>query len=153
MSRTAPYEPRRNPSGLLDHPGRLRFIQYLWVLAFVILALVGGNEVLKASRSPGDVIRHELAAAAAELASPAGPYPTEAGRRAILRHFRAHPAALETDHWPEVSVSLLHLDRATCIDASLVARRIEGLVVVELMRYRSAADCGDDNDMTWLILP
>lgn len=153
MPSTSSYESRRPPSGRLDRLGRSRFLRRLWALALVIAAFVGGNEILKSSRSPGDIIRHELLAAAAELAWPAGPYPTEADTRAIRRHFRAHPVALETDHWPEVSVTLQHLDRAACLDARLVARRIEGLVVVELMHYRAPADCGDDNDMTWLILP
>jgi hypothetical protein len=31
--------------------------------------------------------------------------------------------------------------------------RIEGLVVIELERYRSAQHCSDDNDMTWWMLP
>jgi hypothetical protein len=153
MSSTTSYEPRRHPAGRLDRLGRSRFTRPLWLLALIIAAFLGGNEILKASRSSGDVIRHELLAASAELASPAGPYPTEAGTRAIQRHFRAHPAALETSYWPLVSVTLQHVDRPTCLDASVVARRMEGLVVVELMHYRSAVDCGDDNDMTWQIMP
>ena len=68
------------------------------------LSGVGGNEALKASRSPGQAIRSELVAAAAELTSPAGSYPTEASTRAIRRHFRAHSAALQMDLWPLVSV-------------------------------------------------
>jgi len=117
------------------------------------LSGVGGNEALKASRSPGQAIRSELVAAAAELTSPAGSYPTEASTRAIRRHFRAHSVTLQTDLWPLVSVTLQHLDKVTCVDASIVARRIEGLVVVELEGYRSAEDCGADNAMTWRMLP
>ena len=92
-------------------------------------------------------------AAAAELASPAGPYPTEAATRAIQRHFRMHPATLQTKFWPQVSVTLHHLDKTTCAEASIAARRMEGLVVIEIEGYRSAKDCGDDNAMTWSILP
>jgi hypothetical protein len=125
----------------------------LWALALVTAALVGGNEVLEARWPPGDAIRRELVAAAAELASPVGPYPTDAATRAIRRHFRRHPATLQSKFWPQVSVTLHHLDKTTCADASTVARRMEGLVVVELEGYRSADDCGDDNDMTWSILP
>jgi hypothetical protein len=131
----------------------LPFVDRLWALAFVIAAIVGGNEVLNESRSPGDTIRRELAAAAAELALPVRPYPTDAATRAIGRHFHAHPAALQTEFWPQVSVTLQHLHGATCVDASIVARRIEGLVVVELDGYRSGKDCGGDNDMPWRILP
>ena len=92
-------------------------------------------------------------AAAGELVSPMGPYPTEAAMRAIRRHFRTRSVALQMNLWPLVSVTLQHLDRVTCVDASIVARRMEGLVVVELKGYRSAEDCGYDNDMTWQILP
>ena len=143
----------RNPFGGPDRARPWRFTRSLGTLALVTAALVGGNEVLKASRSPGDAIRSELVAAAAELTSPMGPYPTKAATRAIRRHFRAHPAALHTEFWPQVSVTLQHLDRTTCVDARIVARRMEGLVVVELEGYRSAKDCGDGNDMTWWILP
>jgi hypothetical protein len=153
MSIATSHPPRRNPVGGTDRARWSRLARALGALALVIAALVGGNEVLKASRSPGDAIRSELVAAAAELASPPGPYPTEAAARAIRRHFRTHPASLQTDFWPQASVTLHHLDNAACVDAGIVARRIEGLVVVELEGYRSAKDCGDDNDMTWRILP
>ena len=152
MSTTTSYQPR-NPPGARGRTWRWRLAHSLCALALVAAVLVGGNEILKASRSPGDVIKSELVAAAAELESPVGPYPTEAANRAIRRHFRAHPAVLNTASWPMVSVTLQHLDRATCADARIVAHRVENLVVVELDGYRSAADCHDDNDMTWWILP
>jgi hypothetical protein len=57
------------------------------------------------------------------------------------------------DLWPLVSVTLRHIDNATCVDASTVARRMEGLVVVELEGYRSTEACGVDNAMTWRMLP
>ena len=153
MSTATSYQLRRDP---IDGPARARWsrlARQLGILALVAAALVGGNGILQASRSPGDAIRSELVAAAAELASPAGPYPTEAATRAIRRHFHAHPAVLQTEFWPQVAVTLHHLDKTTCADARIVARRTEGLVVVELEAYRSAADCGDDNDMTWSMLP
>jgi hypothetical protein len=92
-------------------------------------------------------------AAAAELRTPAGFYPTDANTRAIRRHFGHHSVALQMDLWPLVSVTLQHLDEVTCVDASIVARRMEGLVVVELEGYRSAEDCDVDNAMTWRMLP
>jgi hypothetical protein len=153
MSTATSYQPRRNPVGGADRARSSRFTFFLGALALVIAALIGGNEVLKASRSPGDVIRSELVAAAAELAAPLGPYPTEAATRAISHHFRAHAATLQMAFWPQVSVTLQHLDKTACVDAGIVARRMEGLVVVELEGYRSAEDCGDANDMTWWILP
>ena len=148
---TATSQPRRigGPAWGRQSP----LARHLWALALVATALVGGDEVLEAWRPPGDAIRRELVAAAAELASPVGLYPTDAATRAIRRHFRAHPATLQTKFWPQVSVTLQHLDRTTCVDAGTVARRMEGLVVVEFKGYRSAKDCGDDNAMTWSILP
>jgi hypothetical protein len=50
-----------------DRAARSHFVHYLWALPAVTAALIGGNEVLKTSRSPGDAIRRELVAAAAEL--------------------------------------------------------------------------------------
>src|SRR5260370_32435977 len=117
MSTATSYQPRRNPVGGADRARRSRFTFFLGALALVIAALVGGNEVLKASRSPGDVIRSELVAAAAELAAPLGPYPTDAATRAIRRHFHAHPATLRMKFWPQVSVTLQHLDKTACVDA------------------------------------
>jgi hypothetical protein len=153
MSTTTSQRARRDPVGGSAHVPRSRFVRHLWAPAVVAAVLVGGNEIMKASRSPGDVIRSELVAAAAELAAPVGSYPTETATRAIRRHFRAHPATLETEFWPQVSVMLHHLDKTACADASIVARRMEGLVVVELEGYPSPEDCGDDNAMTWWILP
>jgi hypothetical protein len=153
MSTTTSETLRRHPLAGADRAGQWRFVRHLWALAFVVAALVGGNEVLKAARSPGDAIRHELVAAAAELTAPLGSSATDAATRAIRRHFRAHAATLHTEYWPQVSVTLHHLDRTTCVDARSAAGRIEGLVVIELKRYRSGEDCVDDNDMTWQIWP
>jgi hypothetical protein len=153
MSTATSHQARHNPIGGPAHARRSRLARHPWALALATAALVGGNEILEVSRPPGDAVKRELVAAAAELASPAGPYPTDAATRAIRRHFRAYPATLQTTFWPKVSVTLHHLDRTACVDASIVARRMEGLVVVELEGYRSAKDCGNDNDMTWSILP
>ena len=153
MSTTTAYRPRHNPIGDPARAWWSRVARSLSILALAVAAVVGGNEALKSSRSPGQAIRSELVAAAAELTSPAGPYPTEASTRAIRRHFRPHSVALQMDLWPLVSVTLKHLDKVTCVDASIVARRMEGLVVVELEGYRSAEDCGADNAMTWRMLP
>ncbi len=116
-------------------------------------AFFGGQAILTALQPPAQAIRSELVAAAAELSSRVGPQPTEAQTRAIQRHFRSHAAAGGTESWPQVSVTLRHLDRATCIDATSLDSPIEGLVVIELERYRSAQHCSDDNDMTWWMLP
>lgn len=52
-----------------------------------------------------------------------------------------------------MAVTLHRVPRDTCHDATRDARRIEGLVVVELERYSSAEQCGATNDMTWRFMP
>jgi hypothetical protein len=153
MSTTTSYQARHNPIDGAARAWWSRLARSLAILALAVAAVVGGNEALKATRSPGQAIRSELVAAAAELTSPSGAHPTEASTRAIRRHFRAHSATLQMDLWPLVSVTLRHIDNATCVDASTVARRMEGLVVVELEGYRSTEACGVDNAMTWRMLP
>jgi hypothetical protein len=140
----------RNLTGRPARPWRLAGVLRPTAL---IAAAVAANAAVTALRSPGQAIRGELAGAAAELASRVGPQPTEAATRAIRAHFRLHAATLDTRFWPQVSATLHHLDRATCSDAIALDHRIEGLVVIELERYRSDRDCSDDNDMTWWILP
>lgn len=68
------------------------------------------------------------------------------------RHFNAQ-ASIGAALWPHITVTLHNVDQNTCSDAAAAARRIEGPVVVELENYRSAADCGASNDMTWWIMP
>lgn len=152
MSTTTAYKPWYNSLVGGARARWSRSSRSVLILTLTVAAVVGGNEAFKASRSPGQAIRSELVAAA-ELTSPAGPYPTEASTRAIRRHFREHSVVLQVGLWPIVSVTLQHLDKVTCVDASTVARRIEGLVVVELEGYRSPEDCGADNAMTWRLLP
>jgi hypothetical protein len=150
---TTTLDQSRDPLGGHARAWWARLARRLAIPALVVAALVGGNAVLDALQSPGQAIRSELVAAAAELASPTGPTPTEARTRAIRRHFHEHSVALRTDLWPVVSVTLRQVDKATCAAARIEARRIEGLVVVELDGYRSAEDCGADNVMTWQLLP
>jgi hypothetical protein len=45
-----------------------------------------------------------------------------------------------------VVVTLHRLDAGTCRDTMNVARRMEGLVVVELENLRAAPECGESND-------
>jgi hypothetical protein len=153
MSTTTLSHSQHDPSGGYARAWWSRLARPLSILVLLAVALVGGNEALTALQSPGQAIRSELVAAAGELTSPAGSYPTEASTRAIRRHFHEHSVTLQTDSWPLVSVTLHHLDKVTCADASTAARRIEGLVVVEFDAYRSPADCGADNAMTWRLLP
>jgi hypothetical protein len=95
----------------------------------------------------------EFAAAAADLQS-VMPIALSDGMLAKLRrHFREHDVSIDATFWPVVLVTLHHLDDSTCRDAAGKVRRIEGLVVIALERYRAADECHDDNDMTWRIMP
>lgn len=134
---------------------RMRHVAWpSWALAFLAIAFIGGNEFVLAMQSPGQTLRGELAAAAATVrASPASGSADEL-RRAVQRHFRDQAVRVDPTGFPaHVAVTLYGLDRDTCLDAEATARRIEGLVVVDLQGYRSAADCRDENDMTWRIMP
>jgi len=102
--------------------------------------------------SPGEVIRGELEAAAAEVhATLAGP--SEAVLRRLGRHFPHRTVTVEAPARSLVVVTLHRLDAGTCRDTMNVARRMEGLVVVELENFRATSECGESNDMTWRIMP
>lgn len=129
-----------------------RLPRSLWALVVVIGVFFAGQQLLLALQSPGQAIRMALTAAAAEVQSP-WVQPTEAVRQAILRHFHDYAVTLDARAWPQVAVTLHGLDMTTCRDAQNAARRIEGLVVIQLEAYRDAAACRDRNDMTWRIMP
>jgi hypothetical protein len=110
--------------------------------------------VLVAAAGPGRTIRGELLAAADELSAQIVANPTEPVRQAMRRHFREAEVEVDTAwSWPNVLVTLRGLDRAACEAVLRDARRLEGVVVVSLDAYRSPADCGERNDMTWRIMP
>jgi hypothetical protein len=124
------------------------------ILALLGLAavVVGGQQVNIAMQSPGKAIRAALVAAAADMRAPETAQPRRDMLQAVGRHFNAQ-ASIGAPLWPHVTVTLHHVDQNTCVDAAAAARRIEGLVVVELENFRRAADCGASNDMTWRIMP
>jgi hypothetical protein len=125
----------------------------VWGLAILALALVAVFRLHHVLEAPGQLIRDQLEDAAAELGQPALA-PSEALRQAIVRHFDRQRVLVDmTSHWPNVSVTLRNLDRDTCIDASVAARRIEGAVLIRLDGYRAETDCVRENDMTWRIMP
>jgi hypothetical protein len=143
---TAP-RPAGVPATSSGRHGRLFLFAALAAAAF-LGALAARQEL----ETPGETVRDELIAAAVDLASPA-PTASEASLRAIRRHFPSRDPTLDTTLWPEVAVTLHHLDRVTCAEARMTAGRIDGIVVVELEPDRTAVDCGDDNAMTWRLLP
>jgi hypothetical protein len=131
-------------------PLRRVSLAMLAVLA-VGLALILAGALGSALLSPGRVIRSELTSAASDLRASYAPDP--AALRRLPRHFPHHAATVDARAWPQVAVTLHGLPRDICRDAAGAARRIEGLVVVELERYRSADECGAANDMTWRFMP
>jgi hypothetical protein len=148
---TSFHHPR--PSIAAGLAGLLRRIpRSVRVLALVLGAVFAAQQLVLALQTPGQAIRAALAGAAAEVQSPRV-QPTDAVRRAILGHFRAYDATLDARAWPQVAVTLRGLDADTCRDVQAAARRIEGLVVVQLEGYRDAVTCRDSNDMTWRIMP
>jgi hypothetical protein len=131
---------------------RTRRTGALALAAALMLAVV--YYLQEAATEPGAAIRGELLAAAGELSAQIVADPTEPVRQAMRWHFRE--AEVEVDSarsWPNVLVTIRGLDRAACETAVRDARRMEGLVVVSLDAYRSAADCRGRNDMTWWIMP
>lgn len=122
--------------------------------AFGLIAaafLAGG--LWYAFQSPGQTIRSELAAAAADVTSAPANLPADELQRSVKRHFLGQKVTIDSADFPErVAVTIHGLDRNVCVDAASVARRIEGLAVIELQGYGSAEDCGTDNDMRWQIL-
>jgi hypothetical protein len=123
------------------------------ILGLIAAAFFGGG-LWHVLQSPGQTIRSELAAAAADMKSaPANLRPDEL-RRDVRRHFLGHAVTVDPSGFPaRVAVTIHGLDRSACLDAASVARRIEGLAVIELQGYGSPDQCGGRNDMQWQILP
>lgn len=133
---------------------RLRRLSWrMWaVLALGLALVVAGLLLLPALMSPGRVIRGELKAAADDLQE-ARAKPDSASLHRLRGDFPHHAVTVDARAWPQVAVTLHGLPRDTCRAAAGAARRIEGLVVVELQRYRSADECGASNNMTWRFMP
>jgi hypothetical protein len=121
----------------------------------LILALLAtGYQLYLASLTPGQVVKRELAAAAATLPSLAWNAPAETVRQGLARHFTDGSATIDLAGYPaQVAVTLHDLDRDACLDARMVARRIEGSVVIDLDGYAAPAACAAHNEMTWRLQP
>jgi hypothetical protein len=124
------------------------------LLLAAALLLASAYEVAGGLQTPAQSIRSELTAAAEEAASIPANRDGKDVRLMLARHFADHDVQVESARFPaEVAVALDGLDRATCLEARSLARRIEGDVVIALDGYGSATDCGARNRMTWRILP
>jgi hypothetical protein len=133
---------------LFRTPRRLR------LLLAAGLLIAAAWQIALALQTPAQSIRGALTAAGNEAASIPVTRTASDVRLALSRHFTGHDARIEAAGFPaEVAVVLDGLDRATCLEARLLARRIEGDVVIALDGYGSATDCHERNKMTWHILP
>ena len=130
-----------------------RVSRRVWVVLSAAVLLVAANHVSLALQSPGHAIKTALTNAAAEMMTPSGPQPSAAAVDAVQRHFGSQPATIDTRYWPQIAVTLQGVDKSSCVEAATIASRLEGLVVVQLDKFHSAAECGESNDMTWWILP
>lgn len=131
-----------------------RVPRVIWLLAIFLAGFAGVQPIMKSLQTPGGAIRSELMSAAGEFEGRINPQPSAADIHAIERHFLAHSVTIDTARtWPQVQVTLHGVDRETCLDVRSSARRMEGLVVVDLLDYASATDCSDSNDMAWRIMP
>ena len=131
-----------------------RVPRLFWLLLAILVSWSIEIGLYRAFEPPGEALRHELQGAAGELGQEMVPQATPAMREAIRRHFRE--SAVEIDmvgHWPNVAVSFGGVSQLACAAAVRQASRIDGAVVVDLIGYRSAEDCGERNRMTWLLMP
>ncbi len=126
-----------------------------WMFApLAIAALVAGDEVHLALRTPGEVIRHDLIAAGSELERLPWYMPKDRVEHDIALHFAKYDATVDANHFPVfVTVTLHDLGRDACLDARRVAHRIEGQVVIAVDRRTDAQPCRDNTTMTWRIMP
>lgn len=124
------------------------------VLALAVLTLVAVQQISVVLQSPAQTIKRELLSAADETAALSWSRSAAEVQHAVTRRFDGHAVRVDAAQFPaQVAVTLQAVDRITCLEARLVARRIEGPVVIALDGYRAASDCGDANAMSWRIMP
>jgi len=105
-------------------------------------------------RSPGEVIRHDLARAGSEVARLPASTPKELVQQALSRNFSDYRARIDATGFPgHVLVTLPDLDPAACRDAYQQALRIEGLVVIAIENPRREGTCNEPTTITWRITP
>jgi hypothetical protein len=145
---------RRTPNLSLSVATRPGIKRMPRLLAAAGMLLIASLQLFLAPQSPARQIKRALMAAAEETGRLPWTRSQEQVRSNIARHFGDHAVTVDSTKFPaSVSVALLGLDKNTCIEASELARRIEGSVVVRLEDYGSAADCSDTNTMVWRIMP
>ena len=124
------------------------------LLAAALLMLLAADQIWVALESPAERIRDGLSGAGYETAALSWKTPPEAVQRAVADYFPGRAVSVDPTRFPaEVSVALRGIDRATCVEALGLARRMEGSVVIALDGYASPADCAAENVMIWRIMP
>jgi hypothetical protein len=118
------------------------------------LGLVTAWTLTSVARTPGDLLKGDLQAAGAAIRALGSNQPLDHVQQTVAELFPGHSIEVDAARFPaRVVVTLRALDRNTCLDISAAARRIEGKVVIELRGFASPDECGERNDMAWLILP
>jgi hypothetical protein len=122
--------------------------------ALLLVLGIVSYQLYQVSLTPGEIIRQELAAAAATLPALAWNAPADTVQQRLTRHFTPGSATIDLAGYPaRVAVTLHDIDRATCVDARNQARRIEDSVVVDLVGYAAPDACAAHNEMTWQLQP
>jgi hypothetical protein len=159
MATTVPHDqPNRGVARNLSEQ-RHRIPWIVWALVCIGAALLAGYQLsIPSEEPPGDAIRRELKAAAAEIAAETrirlvlGPSP--AALAAMRRHFSGQEVSIAMSSASSIIAVTLHgVDHKACVDAAAKVRRIDGSVVVILQGYGAPEDCDIRNDMTWWIMP
>ena len=133
--------------------GPRRLAAWSGLLALVALITLGGVQLAAFVANPARVIRGDLIRAGAEMQGLPWNTPSENVRRAISHAFAQSVTVDPTGFPAHATVTIRHVERDTCVETVRTARRIEGQVVVILRGYSEVTDCGDDNDMTWRLMP
>ena len=123
-------------------------------MAACALALATALAVTSMVPSRCDILKADLQAAGAAVRDLGANQPPDHVEKSIAALFPGNAVDVDATQFPgRVVVTLRALDRTMCLAAATSARRIEGDVVIELHGFASADECGEHNDMAWLILP
>src|SRR5690348_11518921 len=118
------------------------------------IALATALAAMSMARSPGEMLKADLQAAGVAVRDLGINQPAAHVQKTVAALFPESAVDVDATQFPSrVIVTLRGIDQITCVTAATSARRIEGEVVIELRGFASPDECGDHNDMAWLILP
>jgi hypothetical protein len=119
------------------------------MLALAVLAVITYQQLSLVLQSPAQAIRRELLSAADQTAALSWSRSATEVQQAVTQRFDGRAVQVDAARFPaQVAVTVQGVDRITCLEARMLARRIEGPVVIALDGFRSAADCSDANAMS-----